>query len=534
MQLGTKIIGAALAAVALTVAATLTVQKHVIEKQGVELTVGTMRAAVIEAENVRESISFLGKNGAFDQKKLLADYRASGDLRTSTIYDTIPVVAAWEAIKKVAEQEGFEFRVPKNQARNPKNTPTADEQEILKALESGKQTEYLRVDRAANQIVFARPIKLTADCLTCHGDPATSPTKDGKDMVGFAMENWKTGEVHGAFVLKADLKRVDAVVLAGMVRSVAWVVPLMVGISVGFYFLNRRMIVRPLLASITSLRAASEQTSAAAGEISNASQGLAQGASEQAATLQETSASLEEIAGMTRRNSDTAGTAKALAHETSVAAENGARGMQDMNRAMAEIKTASGNIAKILKTIDEIAFQTNILALNAAVEAARAGEAGMGFSVVAEEVRALAQRSAAAARETAERIEDSIQKSANGGEICSRVEVSLQEIVTKVRRMDTLVAEITAASGEQHQGVVQVNDAMAQLDKVTQGNAAGAEETASASQELSAQAIEMDRAVQDLLSLVGGGQEAAAGRVGSVMPVAQPDASERTVETSAG
>ena len=147
--------------------------------------------------------------------------------------------------------------MPKNHARNPKNAPTPDELEILKVLEPGAHAEYVRVDRASNRIIFARPIKLTQDCLSCHGDPATSPTHDGKDAVGFTMENWKAGEVHGAFVLKADLSRVDGVVLGGMLRSLAWVLPLTAGIGVGFYFFNRRMIVRPLHQSIAGLKTAS-------------------------------------------------------------------------------------------------------------------------------------------------------------------------------------------------------------------------------------------------------------------------------------
>jgi methyl-accepting chemotaxis protein len=280
--------------------------------------------------------------------------------------------------------------------------------------------------------------------------------------------------------------------------------PLTVGIGVGFYFFNRRLIVRPLRGSIASLRAGSEQTASAARQISTSSQGLAEGASEQAATLEETSASLEEISGMTRRNAEIAGNAKALANETRDAAETGSKGMEEMNGAMAQIEAASGNIANIIKTIDEIAFQTNILALNAAIEAARAGEAGMGFAVVAEEVRALAQRSATAAHETADKIEDSIQKSGQGGKICARVGENLREILTKVRKMDELVAEIATASNEQNQGVTQVNKAVAEMDQVTQSNAAHAEETASASEELSAQALEMDHAVEKLVDLVGG------------------------------
>jgi hypothetical protein len=178
--------------------------------------------------------------------------------------------------------------------------------------------------------------------------------------------------------------------------------------------------------------------------------------------------------------------------------------MQAMTTAMSEIKTSSDEIAKIIKTIDEIAFQTNILALNAAVEAARAGEAGMGFAVVADEVRSLAQRAAQAAKETAVKIESAVTKTSQGVLISEKVVKSLQEIVTKARQVDELAGEVATASREQSQGIEQVNTAVSQMDKVTQSNAANAEESASASEELSAQAEAMKEAVRELLRLVDG------------------------------
>ncbi|MCI0541384.1 MAG: nitrate- and nitrite sensing domain-containing protein [Verrucomicrobiales bacterium] len=248
----------------------------------------------------------------------------------------------------------------------------------------------------------------------------------------------------------------------------------------------------------------SEGVHAAAAEISRAGQSLAEGASEQAASLEETSASLEEMSGMTKRNAEHAQNAKDLANQTRLAAETGAADVQAMNEAMGAIKFSSDNIAKIIKTIDEIAFQTNILALNAAVEAARAGEAGMGFAVVADEVRNLAQRSAQAARETAEKIEDSIGKSNHGAHISAKVSASLQDIVTKARQVDELVAQIAAASLEQSRGINQVNAAVTQMDKVTQCTAASAEESAGAAEELNGQAGALLEAVHDLTNLIGG------------------------------
>ena len=504
MKLGTKIISAAIGAIAISVLVGLIVQRQVIRSQGIELTHNTMRAAVLEAENVRASISAL--NDSFDKTKLVAEYKKSGDLRGSTLYQTIPVVAAWQAIAKVSEKEGFEFRVPKHQARNEKNNPTAEEEEILKVLDNGQTEEYFKVDRANNQLVYARPIKLSADCLTCHGDPKNSPSGDGKDAVGFAMENWKVGEVHGAFVLKSKLDRVDAVVQAGMGTMLGWIVPISVLIGIGFYFLNRSLIVRPLSGSISFIDLASKQTSSASEQVSLAAQSLAEGASEQAASLEETSASLEQMSSLTQRNAESASKAKTLANQTRVAADAGASDVAEMTGAMDQIKAASDNIAKIIKTIDEIAFQTNILALNAAVEAARAGEAGMGFAVVADEVRNLARRSATAAKETAEKIEDSIQKSERGVNISSKVAASLQAIVSRAREVDDLVNEIANASKEQHQGIQQINLAISQMDKVTQSNAAGAEESASGAEELNAQAMALKEAVHDLRALVGGQQ----------------------------
>lgn len=253
----------------------------------------------------------------------------------------------------------------------------------------------------------------------------------------------------------------------------------------------------------TTLYNSAAETREAAMQISGGSDVLAQGASRQAASLEETSASLEEMAGMTRSNAANAEMASSLATQARSAAETGSRDMQEMTTAMNAIQSSSENISKIIRTIDEIAFQTNLLALNAAVEAARAGEAGAGFAVVADEVRNLAHRSAEAARETAAKIEDSTKKSANGVRICNKVGQSLNEIVDLSRQVDHLVGQISASSKEQSAGITQIERAVSDIDKSTQENAGMAEETSSSSQILMDQSEHLDAAVQDLFQVIG-------------------------------
>ena len=300
----------------------------------------------------------------------------------------------------------------------------------------------------------------------------------------------------------ATSKAANALTVASQIMIFGLLGALILGSTIAI--LLTRSITKPIKAVANSLAAGADQTAAAAGQVSSASQSLAEGASEQAASLEETSSSLEEMSSMTKRNTESAEKVNDLARQARAAADTGARDMQSMAAAMNEIKTSSDEIAKIIKTIDEIAFQTNILALNAAVEAARAGEAGMGFAVVADEVRSLAQRAAQAAKETAGKIESAVTKTSQGVEISEKVAKSLQEIVTKARQVDELAGEVATSSREQSQGIEQVNTAVSQMDKVTQSNAANAEESASASEELSAQAEAMKEAVSDLLRLVNG------------------------------
>ncbi|MFI5400001.1 MAG: methyl-accepting chemotaxis protein [SAR324 cluster bacterium] len=321
------------------------------------------------------------------------------------------------------------------------------------------------------------------------------PTEVLDKIVATLSDRYDRNEAELKSAFARQRVQTDFLVVAGLIAVLA---------IAAMVVLFTRSLVRSLGQIIGDIDASSTQTQSASAQVSSSSQALAQGASEQAASMEETSSTLEEISGMTRQNADNAATVEQLAKQAQDSTQEGQQAMTRMEAAIHSIKEASDKTALIIKTIDEIAFQTNLLALNAAVEAARAGDAGRGFAVVAEEVRNLASRSALAAKDTSSLIEASQTRAALGVSVAGEVGKLLTDIAELAGQMNTLVGEVSSASKEQHKGVQQIGTAVTQMEHVTQTNAANAEETAAAAEELSAQAQSLARTVKQLKTLMHG------------------------------
>jgi methyl-accepting chemotaxis protein/methyl-accepting chemotaxis protein-1 (serine sensor receptor) len=361
-----------------------------------------------------------------------------------------------------------------------------------KSEELEKETDVADVKTLAREIVLAMNA-FAAKCTEIAELASAFKASDAAEKIGEAAPLGNKVQELGDKIsdkMSAELKTVgeDGVGAERLGTTILVVMAVLAFVILGVVGYVVRIVVKTLTGMVSNLKSGAEQVTSASTQVSASAQTLSQGSTEQAASLEETSASMEEMASMTRKNAENSQEAARLMVEVDRVVDGSNKALGDMTHSMASIRESSNKVSKIIKTIDEIAFQTNILALNAAVEAARAGEAGMGFAVVADEVRNLAQRSAQAAKDTAALIEESIVNSQEGNAKVELVAQSISAITDSVGKVKGLVTEVSEASRQQSQGIDQVAQAVAQMEKVTQSTAASAEESAAASEELNAQA----------------------------------------------
>lgn len=468
------------------------------------------------------------------------------------ILKSVPIYAAFQIGKEGAEAEHYNFRIASDKPRQKNNRATTEETVVLNRFRSNAELKEVIEETADGKyIMVTRPVRISQErgCLTCHGNPANSPWKNGKDILGYEMENMKDGDLRATFTIISSLEPVQNTVKAATKEIFLWgALITTLSLLVGFFIIRRP--VKHLSELAQSLFATADEVAAMSQQIASTSEQLSSGATEQAASLEETSSAMEEMNAMVVRNSESAHKSQDISMQSQQSAEQGKavvdemilsieqidqsnsdimRQIEESNQQISEIVKVIQDIGSKTKVINEIVFQTKLLSFNASVEAARAGENGKGFAVVAEEVGSLAQMSGSAAADISKMLEGSIrrvedivnstrknveglvhqgkEKVSQGTEIARQCGKVLDDLVNKVQSVNEMVVQIAQGSGEQSKGVQEISLAMTQLNTVTQQNTAASQSASHAAAKLSHQSEILRKSVVSVLDTLAGNSQ---------------------------
>jgi methyl-accepting chemotaxis protein len=502
-----------------------------------------MRAILNAAQSTTESIGNLAQAGAFDYEALSRELAEKGreNYRETTFFRTIPVVAAWDAIRQAITGTAIDFRVVRENPRNPENTPRTDlERRVLVEVSKTGVKEVFFTDGQAGLIAYAQPVVMSQSCMACHGNPATSPSGNGRDSLGFRMEGWKVGEHHGAYILTVPTSVVEKPAQEAMLRSITWTLPIGLIVLVGSSLVISRVVSKPVIdcaraveklaegdltgevhidrsdeigllaksvnASISNLRAMVQEIHGTSESLNKSSGILSETANTQAAAAEQTNMQAstvasagEQLATNARLMSQSAGeisqsstsvataveemsaTIQEVARNCSEESEIARRADQQARQArelMSKLDESSRQIGKIVELINRIAEQTNLLALNATIEAASAGEAGRGFAVVANEVKELARQSAAATEDIRRQVTLMQENTANSM-------TAIDDVATVIEKVSHIAGSIAAAVEEQSATTSEIVRSLHSVTSATKTMSDNVRQTSSGAEEVS-------------------------------------------------